>query len=496
MQAACLQWNWGEVIELMYDTKAMTIATVALVLGLGALAGADSWNDRTTFTFSKAVRIPGATLEPGKYVFRLVDSQSARHVVEVIAEDDRTMVAMAQAIPTKRLDPKGDTVLEFAPTEQGPPVIKAWYYPGSLYGHEFVFSTEEARTIAARSKTLVLSTDVPGSDASQGVLHVVDASGALAAWRGDDATLKEWDAWRVAQRAARDDADDRNGDGPGAEAVMVESTFQAQRIELDELEEHHDRYIGKAVSVDGEVERVLGPRLFTIDEPNWIDLDGELLVLVPAPMAAFIREDDRVTVNGTVKSFVRADVERSWDWLDFDDEMAIELRDKAVLVADSVVGGDDRSVLAITTDDAGVETGQARAGRTGEHTELQHGQAAADLKSLAKVVEGDEDLIGRRVHLDSVNVAGTTEKGAFFAKHGDEYVLFVRDGARVLAEGSSQSHTNPRTMENQAVERGETVSITGIILEMPEDLRERIEAPGDLNEDIYVLLTRVGTSPS
>lgn len=48
----------------------------------------------------------------------------------------------------------------------------------------------------------------------------------------------------------------------------------------------------------GEVDDGLGPRLFKIDEPNWADLVGAILVSVPTTLAAMAREADRVTMTG------------------------------------------------------------------------------------------------------------------------------------------------------------------------------------------------------
>jgi hypothetical protein len=78
----------------------------------------------------------------------------------------------------------------------------------------------------------------------------------------------------------------------------------------DRREDDPTKYIGQRISVGAEVEEVYGPRLFTIDEPNWGDLDGEILVLVPTPLAAFVREDDRVAISGTISPFMRADMKQ------------------------------------------------------------------------------------------------------------------------------------------------------------------------------------------
>ena len=57
-------------------------------------------------------------------------------------------------------------------------------------------------------------------------------------------------------------------------------------IDLDELEDNPEKYVGKTVTVEGEVDRVLGPHLFTIDERDWVDADREMPVVVPEPFAA------------------------------------------------------------------------------------------------------------------------------------------------------------------------------------------------------------------
>ena len=43
------------------------------------VARADQWNDRTTLKFDAPVMIPGTTLAPGTYTFKLLDSATHRH---------------------------------------------------------------------------------------------------------------------------------------------------------------------------------------------------------------------------------------------------------------------------------------------------------------------------------------------------------------------------------------------------------------------------------
>ena len=64
----------------------------------------------------------------------------------------------------KRQDARGDLVLKFNPTEQGtPPAVAGWYYPGSIYGHHFVYPDAQAKVIAAPSWPVMTVLPVPST---------------------------------------------------------------------------------------------------------------------------------------------------------------------------------------------------------------------------------------------------------------------------------------------------------------------------------------------
>src|SRR5689334_5953300 len=131
-------------------------AAIAGLLATAAAAHADQWNDQTLLTINKPMIVPGATLTPGTYSFELTDIDSTRNVVTIYRQPEHTLVASTAAVPMKRSKATGDIVLTIEPTEPGtPPAIKGWFYPGSVYGHEFVYPEAQARVIAQRTKTLV-----------------------------------------------------------------------------------------------------------------------------------------------------------------------------------------------------------------------------------------------------------------------------------------------------------------------------------------------------
>ena len=291
----------------------LAIAALSTAIAGTALAQTGAFNDKTILKFSEPVMIPGETLEPGSYIFSLTNSDSNRHVVEIRKEGTEELVTITQAIPTKRADATGDIVVRFNPTEPGtPPAIKAWFYPGSRYGHQFVYPDAQAKQIAQRTKTVVLSGDVEGSDMSRGTLYTYDAAGTRGTYSEEAGLNREWDEWRgqSAPDATAKVRSPQRGERSDSTAPAIDAERTAMKVDLDELEDNTPQYIGKTVSVDAEVEEIYGPRLFTIDEPRWGDLEGEILVFMPTSLAVLVKDDDRITVTGTVKKFVRADFER------------------------------------------------------------------------------------------------------------------------------------------------------------------------------------------
>jgi hypothetical protein len=429
----------GEMMTFRNWKRTGTVLAAVWLLGVGP-AAADQWNDRTEMTFSEAVRVPGATLAPGTYIFELAEPDSAPHVIRIRSEKTSDVVATLQAVPVKRAEARAETVLRFNPTEKGAPVaIEAWFYPNSSYGHQFVYSDEEAKTIADRTKSIVLTMEKTDEGRS-GELMIYDASGVKKTYAADQATTREWQKWRASQKAR---------------APLVRGDVaDGMKVTVDQLEDDASRFIGKAVSVDAEVEEVYGPRLFTIDEPTWGDLEGEIFVYMPTAHAVSVDEDDRVTVSGTVRQFVLGDVDREWGWIDLDPAVRVRLERRPIVIATRIVGGNDDAAFVI-------ERGTAARVPPARSGEL--------VTSIELIDEDEDELIGRRVQLSGVQVTGA-EDGGFYAKQGDESVFVL------TSEGS------------KAIESGKTVSIEGYVLRTPRSMDFDRDTSSD---EVYVFATRV-----
>ena len=137
---------------------------------MGALlapgARADAWNRKTRITFSGPVEIPGVhlagwgVLPAGTYVFKILDSQSDRHIVQIFSKDEKTVYATILAIPNYRLKATDKTVMTFRERPAGQPeALRAWFYPGRNWGEEFVYPKSKAIELAKTTKTPVLFTE-------------------------------------------------------------------------------------------------------------------------------------------------------------------------------------------------------------------------------------------------------------------------------------------------------------------------------------------------
>jgi len=133
-------------------TRFNAILAALLCLLCGSLVvpcQADEWNEKTVVTFSEPVEVPGAVLPPGKYVFKLADSQADRHIVQIMNLEENHIYSTILAIPNERLQPAGKTEMAFYEMPAGQPkALKTWFYPGNNVGQEFAYPKARAGEIA------------------------------------------------------------------------------------------------------------------------------------------------------------------------------------------------------------------------------------------------------------------------------------------------------------------------------------------------------------
>jgi len=148
----------------LFKMFASVLFLVVLCVLVVPTATADDWNKETVISFSGPVEVPGVgaqTLPAGTYVFKILDSQSNRHIVQIFNQDKTHVFTTILAIPNYRLHATDKTVITFRERPAGQPeALRAWFYPGHEWGEEFVYAKPRALELAKETNEPVLATPI------------------------------------------------------------------------------------------------------------------------------------------------------------------------------------------------------------------------------------------------------------------------------------------------------------------------------------------------
>jgi hypothetical protein len=157
--------NQKEKMKLLKAVPTMFCLAMFASTMFSPIAKADDWNRKTTITFSGPVEIPGVhvagwgVLPAGTYVFKILNSQADRHIVQIFNKDETVCYATIMAIPNFRLKATDKTVVTFRERPAGQPeALRAWFYPGRQWGEEFVYPKAKALELAKETNMPVLFT--------------------------------------------------------------------------------------------------------------------------------------------------------------------------------------------------------------------------------------------------------------------------------------------------------------------------------------------------
>ena len=86
----------------------VAMSGIALAMGLAAIsAQADQWYKKTVLTIDQPMQVRETLLEPGQYVFKLLNSSSDRHIVQIYNADQTHLINTIMAIPDYRVQVTG-----------------------------------------------------------------------------------------------------------------------------------------------------------------------------------------------------------------------------------------------------------------------------------------------------------------------------------------------------------------------------------------------------
>jgi hypothetical protein len=138
----------------------MVVMTIGLV---GAVSGDVAPEKKSTLTIDTPLEVPGAILDPGTYVVKLVDTQSNRNIVTITSVDEKKVYATAICTPHVAADDPRHTTFMFYGTPEGAnKVLRTWYAPNDRYGQDFVYPADRAAALRQ-----VTNAEVPAMTAEQ-----------------------------------------------------------------------------------------------------------------------------------------------------------------------------------------------------------------------------------------------------------------------------------------------------------------------------------------
>ena len=165
----------------------VALATTSLVLALSpaSIAQPVQAADRGVIRISEAVELPGLTLPPGEYEFKLLESPANRHIVQVHEFETGKVVTTLLSVPAERARTTDESVVPFAGAPADlPQPIRFWFLPGQLTGHEFVYPREQALAIARITGQRVLTAETTDTASMKTArVSTIDSSGRRTARR-------------------------------------------------------------------------------------------------------------------------------------------------------------------------------------------------------------------------------------------------------------------------------------------------------------------------
>jgi hypothetical protein len=225
---------------------ALALAALA-VLTSGVAAQETNTSERTFLTFSGAVEMPGVTLQPGTYVFKLADTPT-RNVVQVWDRDEKNMIGHWLFVQAERPQVSGETVVMFKETREGTtPAVQYWYFPGERIGKEFLYPKDQAQRIAARTGLDVRTED--GVVEGDGIAGV-QAESTVAA----ESTLKNAPASAQPTASAGSLAGNRGVEAEPAAPLPVEVDADAG-VADNQVAARADVSADRAVGTSGQIAR-------------------------------------------------------------------------------------------------------------------------------------------------------------------------------------------------------------------------------------------------
>ncbi len=260
-------------------------------------------------------------------------------------------------------------------------------------------------------------------------------------------------------------------------------------VTAQQVIENPSAYVGKTVTISGDVEEIWGPRAFNMDSGASV---GELLVLGREPFPQVKVNDadtavvinDIATVTGVVRMLVEADIEREIGW-DLDPKIVAEFNAKPVLVAQNVAfnPGANRTATANSAMDNDVNRANMNADADADNMNGTRSGANTNQTEIVGVItdvnvyastKNKKELDEKQAKFTDANVVRIVGPHAFtIASSNGEEIYVILDDASARGVGTQGK-----------IDKGDKVNVTGKFQYLEEAEIKNIEDRNfvDLND--------------
>jgi hypothetical protein len=114
----------------------------AVLLGVSACFApamrGNNHDKETILTIAQPLQVENTVLQPGRYVFKLTESDFNQKVVSIYKADGMRPAGTVIGSSIYRANPTDKTVFTFSePRGNQPSELRSWFYPGDNFGVEF-----------------------------------------------------------------------------------------------------------------------------------------------------------------------------------------------------------------------------------------------------------------------------------------------------------------------------------------------------------------------
>ena len=113
-------------------------------------AHADAWDKKTIVTVNEPIIAGNRVLDPGVYVWKLMDSPADRHVLQIFDKGEQHLQTTVLTIPDYRVQPQDKSEFAFYETPAGVPrAIHTWWLAGDNRGEDLPYPRKLVAQLAS-----------------------------------------------------------------------------------------------------------------------------------------------------------------------------------------------------------------------------------------------------------------------------------------------------------------------------------------------------------